>query len=103
MLNEAARLRDDMGDTAGRRAALRCSANASPDQTVDGYVDHVRMLFRVKQNDRAMAVAHAGIARFGNDDKPFISLKIAIAKQAWRRGRRWRATTSSASATRTRR
>jgi hypothetical protein len=40
------------------------------------------MLFRVKQNDRAMAVAHAGIARFGNDDKPFIALEIGIARQA---------------------
>ena len=81
VLNEAARLHDDTGDIAGAERFFE-RANASPDQTVDGYVDHVRMLYRVKQNDRAMAVAHAGIARFGNDDKPFISLEIAIAKQA---------------------
>jgi hypothetical protein len=81
VLNEAARLHDDTGDTPGAERFFE-RANASPDQTVDGYVDHVRMLYRVKQNDRAMAVAHAGISRFGNDDKPFISLEIAIAKQA---------------------
>ena len=77
VLNEAARLSDDTGDTAGAEK-LYVQANASPDQTVDGYVDHVRMLFRIKQNDRALAVASAGVARFGNDDKPFISLRIAI-------------------------
>jgi beta-barrel assembly-enhancing protease len=77
VLNEAARLSDDTGDTAGAEK-LYLQANASPDQTVDGYVDHVRMLFRTKQNDRALAVASAGVARFGNDDKPFISLRIAI-------------------------
>ena len=54
VLNEAARLHDDMGDTAGAER-LFDQANASADQTVDGYVDHVRMLFRVQQNDRAMS------------------------------------------------
>jgi Zn-dependent protease with chaperone function len=77
VLNEAARLSDDTGDTAGAEK-LYLQANASPDQTVDGYVDHVRMLFRIKQNDRALAVASEGVTRFGNDDKPFISLRIAI-------------------------
>ncbi len=83
VLNEAARLHDDMGDIPGAER-LFGQANASPDQTVDGYVDHVRMLYRVKQNDQALAVAEAGIRRFNNDDKPFISLQIAIAKQAGR-------------------
>jgi hypothetical protein len=83
VLNEAARLRDDMGDIPGAERYFE-QANASPDQTVDGYVDHVRMLFKAKRNDRAMDVARAGIARFGNDDKPFISLEIAIARQAGR-------------------
>ena len=55
---------------------------SSPDQTVDGYVDHVRMLYRAQQNDHAMAVAKAGISRFGGDDKPFIALQIGIARQA---------------------
>ena len=77
VLNEAARLSDDMGDTASAERLYQ-QANASPDQTVDGYVDHVRMLFRTKQYDRALTVASEGVARFGNDDKPFISLRIAI-------------------------
>jgi hypothetical protein len=81
VLNEAARLSDDMGD---QRAAERLyqQASASPDQTVDGYVDHVRMLYRIKDNDRAMAVIREGVGRFGNDDKPFIALMIAVARQA---------------------
>jgi Zn-dependent protease with chaperone function len=83
VLNEVARLRDDMGDITGAERYFE-QANASADQTVDGYVDHVRMLYKAKRNDRAMDVARAGIARFGNDDKPFISLEIAIAKQAGR-------------------
>ncbi|HEY1426605.1 MAG TPA: M48 family metalloprotease [Caulobacteraceae bacterium] len=85
VLNEAARLHDDMGDLPGAERFFE-RANASADQTVEGYVDHARMLFRVKQNDRAMAVAKAGIARFDNDDKPFIALQIAIAKQAGNQG-----------------
>jgi hypothetical protein len=81
VLNEAARLADDMGDPAGAEK-LYGLANASPDQTVDGYVDHVRMLYRTKQNDRAMLVAREGVGRFGNDDKPFIALMISVARQA---------------------
>ena len=81
VLNEAARVHDDMGDIPGAERLFE-QANASVDQTVDGYVDHVRMLYRVQQNERAMSVARAGITRFGNDDKPFISLQIAISKQA---------------------
>jgi hypothetical protein len=81
VLNEAARLRDDMGDVPGAERYFE-QANASADQTVDGYVDHVRMLYKAKQNDRAMAVAHAGVTRFGNDERQFISLEIAISKQA---------------------
>jgi hypothetical protein len=83
VLNEAARLRDDMGDTAGADA-LFVQAHASPDQTVDGYVDHARMLYRSKQNDRAMQIIAQGTQRFGNDQKPFISLMIAISRQAGR-------------------
>ena len=83
VVNEAARLHGDTGDLPGAERLFE-QANASPDQTVDGYVDHVRMLYQAKQNDRAMQVAQAGVHRFGNDDKPFISLEIAIAKQAGR-------------------
>jgi hypothetical protein len=81
VLNEAARLHGDTGDVPGAERLFE-QANASPDQTVDGYVDHARMLYQAKQNDRAMQVAQAGVRRFGNDEKPFISLEIAIAKQA---------------------
>jgi hypothetical protein len=42
------------------------------------------MLFRIQQNDRAMAIIREGIARFGDDEKPFISLEIAVARQAGR-------------------
>jgi tetratricopeptide (TPR) repeat protein len=82
VLNEAARLADDMGDRPGAESLFH-QANASPDQTVDGYIDYVRMLYRAQENDRAMSALEAGVNRFG-DDKPFISLKIAIARQAGR-------------------
>jgi Zn-dependent protease with chaperone function len=83
VLNEAARLADDQGD---QRAADRlfAQANASPDQTVDGYVDYVRMLYRAQQNDRAMQVIQEGVSRFGDDQKPFIALMIAVARQQGR-------------------
>jgi predicted Zn-dependent protease len=83
VLNEAARLADDMGDapTADR---LFQQASQSPDQTVDGYVDHVRMLYRTGQNERAMQIIGQGVARFDNDQKPFIALMIAVARQEGR-------------------
>jgi beta-barrel assembly-enhancing protease len=83
VLNESARLRDDMGDSAGADR-LFSQANASPDQTVDGYVDHARMLYRTQQNDRAMQIVNEGTQRFGNDPKPFIALMIGISRQAGR-------------------
>jgi beta-barrel assembly-enhancing protease len=83
VLNEAARLHDDMGDAPGADR-LFVQAHASPDQTVDGYVDHVRMLYRTKQNDRAMQIVGEGTRRFGIVQKPFISLMIAISRQAGR-------------------
>ncbi len=83
VLNEAARLADDMGDPAAAER-LFAQADQSPDQTVDGYIDHVRMLYRTGQNDRAMQVIGEGVARFGNDQKPFISLTIAVARQQGR-------------------
>ncbi len=83
VLNEAARLRSDMGDTAGADA-LFVKANASPDQTIDGYTDHGRMLYLAVQNDRAMSVLQEGTARFNNDPKPFLSLLIGVSRQAGR-------------------
>jgi hypothetical protein len=81
VLNEAARLRDDMGDAAGADA-LFVRAHASPDQTVDGYLDHVRMLYRTQQNDRAFQIIQQGISACNNDDKPFLSMLVAVSIQA---------------------
>ncbi|HEY1750275.1 MAG TPA: M48 family metalloprotease [Caulobacteraceae bacterium] len=81
VLNEAARLADDMGDRPGAEKLFH-QANASPDQTVGGFIDYVRMLYRAQQNERAMSALEAGVNRFGGDEKPFISLRIAIARQA---------------------
>jgi Zn-dependent protease with chaperone function len=85
VINEAARIRDDMHDLP-RADALFTRADQSPDQTVDGFLDHSRMFYRVSQSDRAMAVLQQGISRFGGDQKPFISLEIAVAKQSGQRG-----------------
>ncbi|HXU99687.1 MAG TPA: M48 family metalloprotease, partial [Caulobacteraceae bacterium] len=83
VLNEAARLRDDMGDPAAADQ-LFMAAHASPDQTVDGYLDHVRMLYRTKQNDRAFQIIQRGVSAFNNDPKPFLSLMIAVSRQRGR-------------------
>ncbi len=83
VLNESARLADDMGD-APAADRLFFQASQSPDQTVDGYIDHVRMLYRTGQNERAMQIIREGVARFDNDQKPFISLMIAVARQEGR-------------------
>ena len=82
VLNEAARLAADQGDHAGSDR-LFAQADASPDQTVDGYIDYARMLFLSQENDRALQVIQEGVQRFG-DDKPFIALRIGIARQAGR-------------------
>jgi hypothetical protein len=79
VLNEAARLAADQGDHAAADR-LFAQADASPDQTVDGYVDYVRMLFQRGENDRAMQVAQEGVQRFNNDQKPFIALMIGVAR-----------------------
>jgi len=79
VLNEAARVRSDMGDVA-RADTLFMQAHQSPDQSYDGYVDHVRMLSDAGETDRALLVIEDGTRRFG-DDKPFLSMLIAIAKQ----------------------
>ncbi len=76
---EAARLREDMGDIAGADR-LFSQADASPDQTVDGCLDHARMLYRAAQYDRALQIIDAGVSRFG-DEKPFLSLIIAVSRQ----------------------
>jgi predicted Zn-dependent protease len=79
VVNEMARVRGDMGD-ADRSDALFNQAHQSPDQTVDGYVDHVRMLYQAGKADDAVGVVDAGAARFNGDEKPFLSLLIAIYK-----------------------
>ncbi len=85
VVNEAARIRDDLRDTA-RADALFTRAEQSPDQSIDGYLDHARMFYRLGRNDRAMAILRQGIARFGADDKPFISLEVAVSRQEGRVG-----------------
>lgn len=81
VVNEMARVRGDMGDPA-RSDALFNQAHQSPDQTVDGYVDHVRMLYQAGRSDDAVGVVDAGAARFDGDEKPFLSLLIAIYKSS---------------------
>ena len=82
VVNESARLRADMGEAA-RADALFTAAHASPDQTIDGYIDHVRMLYRAGDNDRALEVIQAGTQRY-NDEKPFLSLLVAVSRQSGR-------------------
>lgn len=82
VLNEAARLRGDLND-ADRSAALFQQAHQSPDQTIDGYIDHARMLYKTGHNDVALEVIQAGVDRF-EDEKPFLSLIIAVDRQAGR-------------------
>jgi Zn-dependent protease with chaperone function len=82
VLNEAARLKGDQGDVAGS-AQLFQQAHRSPDQTIDGYLDHARMLFKTGHPDPAFDVISAGEERF-EDEKPFLSLIIALDRQAGR-------------------
>ena len=82
LLNEAARIRGDMADI-DRADDLFTQAHLGPDQTYDGYIDHVRMLHEAGRNDRALLVVENGTERFG-DDKPFLSLLISISQQAGR-------------------
>jgi Zn-dependent protease with chaperone function len=83
VVNERARLTDDMGDGPGADKLFRV-AHQSPDQSVQGYVDHVRMLWRRGENEPADEIIRAGVRRFDDDDKPFLSLQIAVARQAGR-------------------
>jgi predicted Zn-dependent protease len=83
VLCEAARLRQDMGDAAGADR-LFSQADANPDQTVDGCLDHARLLFQSGQEDRALQLIQTSIRRFGDDDKPFLALLIAISVKSGR-------------------
>ena len=76
VLNEAARLRGDQGDVVGSAQTFQ-QAHRSPDQTIDGYLDHARMLYKTGHPDPAFDVISAGEARF-QDEKPFLSLIIAL-------------------------
>ncbi len=84
VINEAAHIRDDMGDVP-RADALFRRAHKSPDQTLDGYQDHARMLFRAGQSDAALQIIREGVGRFNNDEKPFLALLVAVNKQAGRK------------------
>jgi Zn-dependent protease with chaperone function len=83
VINESAHIRDDMGDV-DRADSLFRRAHQSPDQSLDGYVDHVRMLYRAKRTEPALEIVREGIARFNNDEKPFLALLVALARQAGR-------------------
>jgi beta-barrel assembly-enhancing protease len=87
VLNEAARLQDDMGQIDASDRLFR-SAHQSPDQSIDGYLDHASLLLRAARYDQADQIIAQGTQRFGNDDKPFISLQIAIADKQGRADRR---------------
>jgi Zn-dependent protease with chaperone function len=75
--NEAARGWADKGDFV-RSEQYFAVADQSPDQTIDGYRDHARMLIRAGQYERARSVAAAGTSRFAGDDKPFLPALILV-------------------------
>lgn len=75
--NETARGWADKGDYV-KSEQYFTAADASPDQTVDGYRDHARMLIRAGRYDRARQVADLGTGRFGGDDRPFLPALIAV-------------------------
>jgi hypothetical protein len=75
--NEAARAWADKGDFV-KSEQFFTAADNSPDQTMDGYRDHARMLIRASRYDRAAQVAAAGSSRFGGDDRPFLPALIAV-------------------------
>jgi hypothetical protein len=80
VLDEKARLADNRGDVAGSDA-LFTAAHRMPDQSIDGYLDHARMLYRAGRGQRALLVAGEGQDRFGGDDKPFLAVLIAVSRQ----------------------
>lgn len=75
--NEAGRAWADKGDFV-RSEQYFAIADQSPDQTIDGYRDHARMLIRAGQYAKARAVADAGTQRFQGDDKPFLPALIMV-------------------------
>lgn len=83
VINEGARVLGDLGDVEGADRLFGL-AHGSPDQTVDGYLDHMRMFYEAGRDQSALSVAQDGIARYGNDEKPFLALQIAV----YRRGAR---------------
>jgi Zn-dependent protease with chaperone function len=76
--DEAGRAWSDKGDF-DRSEQYFAIADAGPDQTVDGYRDHARMLIRASRYGRAGEVIAAGTSRFGGDDRPFLPAMIAVA------------------------
>lgn len=74
--NEAGRAWADKGDFTHAEQAFAI-ADASPDQTLEGYRDHTRMLVRAGQYARARLVADAGAVKF-QDDKPFLPALIVV-------------------------
>lgn len=75
--NEAGRAWADKGDFV-RSEQYFVIADNSPDQTIDGYRDHARMLIRASRYDRASQVIAAGTSRANGDDRPFLPALIAV-------------------------
>lgn len=75
--NEAGRAWADKGDFV-RSEQYFAIADNSPDQTMDGYRDHARMLIRASRYDRAGQVIAAGTSRFNGEDRPFLPALIAV-------------------------
>ena len=74
--NETARIYVAIGDFAKADAAFT-TAHLSPDQTVDGYQDHVEMLVDRGNYAKASAIIKAAVARY-KDERPFLPPLITI-------------------------
>jgi Zn-dependent protease with chaperone function len=74
--NESGRIWAASGDFAKADAAFT-TAHLSPDQTIDGYQDHVEMLVDIGNYAKAAAVTRAAVARY-KDERPFLPSLITI-------------------------
>jgi hypothetical protein len=75
--NQFSKVHQALGDlaSADRTYAI---ADQSPEQTVDGFTDHVSLLVMMKRFDAASALISRAEARFG-DHKPFLPSMVAMA------------------------
>ena len=73
--NEAGQAFDAAGDTVSAEKQFTI-AHKHPDQTVDGYEAHLEMLLRLRRYARALEIAKAASARYG-DERPFLPALVA--------------------------